>query len=173
MNTNFLSPQGQMSRPMSMGTGSAPTTPGANPQFQPRAMSMMGPPAGSQWASQGNIRLTAPSIMSGALGSQGYAPSIAPSERSNVGMPSRYRPVSIAPSGEAPVSTSTSGPFQVGADRHSLLSAAVRPPTQMKKQSAAASDDDDEGWEEMKKNREKKKSSWRFRKGDNQGLQEI
>lgn len=173
MNTNFLSPQGQMSRPMSMGTNSAPTTPGANPQFQPRAMSMMGPPAGSQWASQGNIRLTAPSIMSGALGGQGYTPSIAPSERSNVGMPSRYRPVSIAPSGEAPVSTSTSGPFQVGADRHSLLSAAVRPPTQVKKQSAAASDDDDEGWEEMKKNREKKKSSWRFRKSDNQGLQET
>lgn len=171
MNTNFLSPQGQMSRPMSMGSNSAPATPGANPPFQQRAMSMMGPSAGPQWAPPGNIRLTAPSIMSGALGGQGYTPSIAPSERSNVGMPSRYRPVSIAPSGEAPVSTSTSGPFQVGGDRHSLLSAAIRPPTQMKKQSAAASDDDDEGWEEMKKNREKKKSSWRFRKSDNQGLQ--
>ena len=171
INTSFLSPPGQTSRPMSMGSSSAPTTPGANPQFQQRAMSMMGPGGGSQWASRGNIKLTAPSVMSGALGNQGYTPSIAPSERSNVGMPSRYRPVSIAPSGEIP--TSIAEPFQMGGDRRNF-SVAVQPPI-MKKQSAAASDDDDddEGWEEMKKNREKKKSYWRFRKGDTQGLQET
>lgn len=169
MNTSFLSPPGQTSRPMSMGSSSAPATPGPNQQFQQRAMSMMGPSAGSQWASQGNIRLTAPSIMNGALGNQGYTPSIAPSERSNVGMPSRYRPVSIAPSGETPVSIPE--PFQMGGDRRSLFSVALQPPPPTKKPSATASDDDDdEGWEEMKKNREKKKSSWRFRNSDTQGL---
>lgn len=172
MNTSFLSPPGQTSRPMSMGSSSAPTTPGPSQPFQQRAMSMMGPSAGSQWASQGNVRLTAPSLMSGALGNQGYTPSIAPSERSNVGMPSRYRPVSIAPSGEIP--TSNPEPFRMGGDRRSLFSVALQPPPPTKKQSATASDDDDdEGWEEMKKNREKKKSYWRFRKGDTQGLQET
>lgn len=171
MNASFLSPPGQTSRPMSMGSNSAPTTPGPNQPFQQRTMSLMGPSAGSQWTPGGNIRLTAPSIMSGALGNQGYTPSIAPSERSNIGMPSRYRPVSIAPSGEMP--TSIPEPFQMGGDRRSLFSTAARPSPPTKKPSATASDDDDddEGWEEMKKSREKKKSYWRFRKGDTQGQQ--
>lgn len=168
---SFLSPPGQTSRPMSMGSNSAPTTPGPNQPFQQRAMSMMGPNAGSQWASRGNIRLTAPSVMSGALGNQGYTPSIAPSERSNVGMPSRYRPVSIAPGGEIPISTPEA--FQTGGDRRSLFSVAVQTPPTKKQGATASDDDDDEGWEEMKKNREKKKSYWRFRKGDTQGLQET
>lgn len=172
MNNSFLSPPGQTSRPMSMGSSSAPTTPGPNQPFQQRAMSMMGPSAGSPWASRGNIRLTAPSVMSGALGNQGYAPSIAPSERSNVGMPSRYRPVSIAPSGDVPPSIPE--PFPMGGDRRSLFSVSLQPPPPTKKQSATASDDDDdEGWEEMKKNRDKKKSYWRFKKGDTQGLHET
>lgn len=172
INTGFLSPPGQTSRPMSMGSSSAPTTPGPNQPFQQRAMSMLGPGAGSQWVSRGNIRLTAPSVMSGALGDQGYAPSIAPSERSNIGMPSRYRPVSIAPNGDMPPTIPE--PFQVGGDRRSLFSVALQPPPPTKKQSVTPSDDDDdEGWEEMKKNREKKKSYWRFRKGDTQGLQET
>ena len=109
-------------------------------------------------------------MMSGALGGSGpgYTPSIAPSERSNVGMPSRYRPVSIAPSDEhAPrgasrTSTLTSGMLLSG-DRQSKLSlrpVAHTPP----KKSTGSDDDDEEGWEEMKKKREKKKSTWRLRK---------
>lgn len=126
--------------------------------------------------------------MSGALGGPGpgYAPSIAPSERSNVGMPSRYRPVSIAPSDEhvpraaSRSSTLTSvmllpgGPgrdskLSTSGDRESKLS--VRPVTQTPpKKSAASDDDDEEGWEEMKKKREKKKSTWRLKKkGDDHG----
>ncbi len=174
MNTNFLSPPGLMARPMSMGSNSAPAMPGVNQQFQQRAMSMMGPRGGSPWASGANIRLTAPSVMSGALGHQGYASSIAPSERSNIGMPSRYRPVSIAPGGEAPSGSFASGASQMGGDRHSLLPAAAQNPAPIKKQGATGSDeDDDEGWEEMKKNREKKKSSWRRKKSDNQAHQDT
>ena len=98
----FLSPGGpQLHRPTSLGSASAPTTPGGlPPHLQHRSMSMLD----SQIAQQRGNRISmAPGMMSGALGPpQGYTPSIAPSERSNVGMPSRYRPVSIAPIDEYP-----------------------------------------------------------------------
>ncbi|GAM83439.1 hypothetical protein ANO11243_014270 [Dothideomycetidae sp. 11243] len=73
---------------------------------QTRSMTMLQPP--SNWGSDMAQKRT--STMSGVARSQyagsvyglsaggpgpGYTPSIAPSERSNVGMPSRYRPVSI------------------------------------------------------------------------------
>ena len=182
MNSGMLAPPGQQQRPLSSGAPSAPNHAGPQ-QVQQRTMSMMGPSTAPTWQQQGNNRMsTAPSMMSGALGisGPGYAPSIAPSERSNVGMPTRYRPVSLAPSDErvpraaSRSSTLTSGMLLPGgsgrdsrlstsADRQSKLS--LRPVTQTPpKKSTGSDDDDEEGWEAMKKKREKKQSTWRLRK---------
>ena len=60
-----------------------------------RTMSMVQPPPSFQGLPHPG---TAPSIRIGS----GYTPSIAPSERSNVGLPGRYRPVSQAPTIEIP-----------------------------------------------------------------------
>jgi hypothetical protein len=66
-----------------------------------RAMTMNGPPAG--WNAAPAVRPGSAYMMSGGSGASimngggpgpGYTPSIAPSERSNIGLPGRYRPVS-------------------------------------------------------------------------------
>ena len=174
MNNNFLGPPGQSQRPMSMGSSIALNLP-VPPQINQRAMSMLDPGM-SQWGQQHTRNSTLSPSMSGALGGQGYAPSIAPSERSNVGMPSRYRPVSIAPETEGKklpsrTSTFTSGTLQGWTETQEGTS-AVRP-TKAKKPGGTGSDDDeDEGWEEMKKKREKKKSTWKLKKTTN-GFQDM
>ncbi|KAL8713627.1 MAG: hypothetical protein Q9225_006746 [Loekoesia sp. 1 TL-2023] len=171
MNNNFLSPQGQMIRPMSQ---SAPSSPSLVQQQQQRAMSMMSPNLSPQWPTRNTA---SPSMMNGALGPQGYAPSIAPSERSNIGQPSRYRPVSIAPIDEhsRPVSRSPNNLLGPGtADRKSTLtvsSGGKTSPVPPKK--VPSDDDDDEGWEEMKKKREQKASTWRMKKKDGNNLKEL
>ena len=176
-------------RPLSSGHNIAPGTPGGQ-QHAGRSMSMMGTGQPLHWPPhQGNNRQSgAPSMMSAAIAggpSAGYTPSIAPSERSNVGMPSRYRPVSVAPADErhsrshSRSSTFTSGTLQLPAygrdsrlsrsgDRRSNLS--LRPLSQPPpKKTSSDDDDDEEGWEEMKKKRESKKSLWRLtRKKDDQ-----
>lgn len=104
----------------------------------------------------------------GSIRGQGYAPSIAPSERSNVGLPGRYRPVSNMP---PPISTT---PDQT---RKSFMAGALSPlggsdtpragdkgPNKMASTKEEADDDDDEGWAAMKAKRDQKKSSWRIRK---------
>jgi len=185
MNTGTLAPPGQAQRPIS-----APGPPMGLPQAQQRAMSMMNPTSAPTWQPQGDNRMShAPSMMSGALNAPGpsYAPSMAPSERSNVGLPERYRPISIAPAHEhGPRASSgssifTSGTLLPGAsgrnsrmstsgDRQSKLS--LRPVIQMPPKKAASDDNDEEGWEEMKQKREQKKSTWRLKKHreDNSGL---
>ncbi|KAL8642711.1 MAG: hypothetical protein Q9228_000641 [Teloschistes exilis] len=168
MHNNLLAPQGQMSRPMSH---SAPSSP-ALTQQQQRAMSMMSPNVGPPWPPSKSV---APSMMSGALGPQGYSPSIAPSERSNIGQPSRYRPVSIAPIDEhsRPVSRSSNHLLRPGAgDRKSTLSTAGKTsPVPPKK--IPSDDDEEEGWEEMKKKREKKASTWRTKKNHGNELKDL
>ncbi|KAL9586798.1 MAG: hypothetical protein Q9212_000684 [Teloschistes hypoglaucus] len=168
MHSNLLSPQGQISRPMSH---SAPSSP-ALTQQQQRAMSMMSPNLGPRWPPSKSV---APSMMSGALGPQGYSPSIAPSERSNIGQPSRYRPVSIAPIDEhsRPVSRSSNNLLRPGAgDRKSTFSSAGKTsPVPPKK--VPSDDDDEEGWEEMKKKREKKASTWRTKKSHGNDLKDL
>ena len=161
---------------------SASGSPAITHEKQQRAMSMMGPASAAGWQSQNNRSSVVPSTMSGALqgAASGYATSIAPSERSNVGMPSRYRPVSIAPADEhtqriaSRTSTFTSGMPQPGISgqnsrlstpnnsqiRPSLKSVLQTPPGK----SAASDDDDEEGWEEMKKKRENKRTLWRMNK---------
>jgi len=94
-------------RPMSMASQAPPYLGGPH---QGRAMTMMNPPP--QWDFNGNPQRPtsampgtfAPSVH-GFNASGAYTPSIAPSERSNIGMPSRYRPV--ATNGDAPPPTSS------------------------------------------------------------------
>ena len=155
MINGMLSP-GQMPRPVSH---SAPSSPSAVPSTGPRSMSMLTPTAPPHWGRQS----TAPSMMSGALHSSpqpGYASSIAPSERSNIGMPSRYRPVAIPSIDEgsrpgSSMSMSTAG----------KLNSTPRP---VKKWSNEE-EDDEVGWEEMKKKRDAKKYNWRNKKGEKGG----
>lgn len=181
MTNGFLSAPGQTSRPTSMGSHSASTSQGLGQQGQQRAMSMMGSINGSLWPSKGNQRMT---MMSGSsMGNQGYAPSIAPSERSNIGMPSRYRPVSIAPADEAPRSSLRESGFisgQLHVDskdrRGSLMTTGIRPVQKSPsppRLSTVSDDDDDEGWEQMKHKREKKKSSWKSKKKDEPNIDFI
>ena len=171
MMNNFLAPPGQMLRPNSMGSHSAPSTPGQPPQLNPRAMSMLDPATG-QWNQQ---RFGSPGYAaSGHLqipGHQGYASSIAPSERSNVGMPPRYRPVSTSPmigGHNAPERSSTmmSGGLQDWSDKQGIQT-TVRAVNPKKANAAGSDDDDDEGWEQMRQKRDEKKSTWRTKKGTN------
>ncbi|KAL9029728.1 MAG: hypothetical protein Q9196_002067 [Gyalolechia fulgens] len=158
----FLSAQGQMVRPMSH---SAPSTPSMVQQQQQRAMSMMSHHLSPQWPARNTA---SPSMMSGALGPPGYTPSIAPSERSNVGQPSRYRPVSVAPIDEhsRPGSRSSNallGPgIGDGKSRLTVSFGGKTSPVPPKK--VPSDDDDDEGWEEMKKKRDQRASTWRMKK---------
>ncbi|KAL8903452.1 MAG: hypothetical protein Q9207_003910 [Kuettlingeria erythrocarpa] len=172
LGNGFLSPQGQLPRPMSH---SAPSSPSLGQQQQQRAMSMMSPNLSPQWPPHST---GAPSMMSGALGLQGYTPSIAPSERSNIGQPSRYRPVSIAPIDEhsRPVSRSPNNLLSLGAsDRKSTLtvSSGRKSTSPVPPRKVPSDDDDDKGWEEMKKKREQKTSTWRTKKKDGNKLQEL
>lgn len=181
MNAGMIAPQGNTQRPASTGPHSAPGTPGGAQEKQQRAMSMMSPTSAAGWEPQNHNRISVvPSMMSGALGGPdaGHAASIAPSERSNVGMPSRYRPISIAPADEhtqraaSRTTTFTSRMLQPGvsgqtsrmstpSDRQSTPS--LRPVSQIPPKKSTASDDDDEqGWEEMKKKREERRSMWRM-----------
>ncbi|KAE8378236.1 hypothetical protein BDV26DRAFT_281269 [Aspergillus bertholletiae] len=113
---------------------------------------------------------------------QGYAPSIAPSERSTVGLAPRYRPVSIL----QPESGPTTFPFiskswndenqksalSVPQDRSlhtgptiDQISSGDKPAiTNTPDHSADPDDDDDEGWAEMMKKREKKRNNWKMKK---------
>ena len=182
MMNSFLSPPDQTSRPTSMGSNSASGLAGLGQHGQQRAMSMMGSINGSLWPSKGNQRKT---MMSGSfMGNQGYAPSIAPSERSNIGMPSRYRPVSIAPADEAPRSSMRESSFISGPShldskdrRGSLITTSIRPiqksSSPPKLSTVSDDDDDDEGWEQMKQKREKKKNSWKSKKKDEPNIDFI
>ncbi|GAB1311200.1 hypothetical protein MFIFM68171_01410 [Madurella fahalii] len=120
-------------------------------ETQMRTMSMVQPSSAS-WIQPPKPGGYAPSIR--IQGGAGYAPSIAPSERSNIGLPGRYRPVSHVPAAQ---------PALPGHMRKSsTMSGAIQQPSISVTQSGSASDDDDEeGWEAMKAKREKKKSMWR------------
>lgn len=119
---------------------------------QTRTMSMVQPSSAS-WIQPPNAGYT-PSIRAQGMG---YAPSIAPSERSNIGLPGRYRPVSSAGMLDQGRTSSMSGALPT---MHSKLH------TETKVFPVAKEDDDDDeqGWEAMKAKREKKRSLWRSKK---------
>ncbi|KAK0628137.1 hypothetical protein B0T17DRAFT_487040 [Bombardia bombarda] len=117
-----------------------------------RTMSMVQPSSASWIQPLQNVGYGPSPHFQGA----GYAPSIAPSERSNVGLPGRYRPVSQAPPPQ-PV-----GPSHIR--KSSTMSGALQPSISVVKSGNASDDDDEQGWEAMKAKREKKKSMWRSKK---------
>ncbi|KAI1828700.1 hypothetical protein F4861DRAFT_535116 [Xylaria intraflava] len=134
-----------------MGSGLSLDVPQGPPQI--RTMSMVQPSSAS-WIQQAPPANYTPSIH---IQGGGYAPSIAPSERSNIGLPGRYRPVSsmgFDKSGR----TSTMGATAQHA--HSRLQAEPKVLSVNKDDE----DDDDEGWTAMKAKREQKKSLWRSKK---------
>ncbi|PYH43442.1 uncharacterized protein BP01DRAFT_301044 [Aspergillus saccharolyticus JOP 1030-1] len=166
-------------RPSSMpSAGTSIGGPSVRHQEEHRTLSMLDPNASS--------RLNAPALpyvsgvhRPGTPAGQNYAPSIAPSERSNVGLASRYRPVSmvqpdLGPSNIHPTPTSWNDendkpPAVVPAglpmstrplSSHNHISAHLKPSNGV----AADDDDDDEGWAEMMRKREDKKNNWKMKK---------
>ena len=173
------SPQNpNMLRPMSMGSN-AMASPQA--QQQQRAMSMLSPNMSQKWGQQPNRSTEAPSMMSGALGGPGYAPSITPSERSNIGQPSRYRPVSVTPNEKSSRSNTLSSQNALQGWNSGKSSGvqttlkALNGNAKGKQIAGKGSDDedDDAGWKELKASREKKKSSWRLKRKDDNGLGDL
>lgn len=142
---------GEPSRPSS----SHHLRPGSGQPTHQRAMTMMEPNA-APWMQPGGF---APSIHI-----QGYNPSIAPSERSNVGMPGRYRPVSHMP---PPIDNKSRLSTMSGAPPN--WETKTVPPTvrAVQKSGNVSEEDDEEGWEEMAKKREKKKSMWKSKRDTN------
>lgn len=98
----------------------------------------------------------------------GYTPSIAPSERSNVGLPGRYRPVSsvptasVTPDNNRASFASAGGPSPLGGAK--TLRIVETSPGKKPVARDEADDDDEEGWAAMKAKRDQKKSTWRLRK---------
>ncbi|KAI1356727.1 hypothetical protein F5Y01DRAFT_2644 [Xylaria sp. FL0043] len=134
-----------------MASGLSLDVPQAGPQM--RTMSMVQPSSAS-WVQHAPQPSYVPSIH---VQGGGYAPSIAPSERSNIGLPGRYRPVSSI------------GFEQSG--RTSTMGATIpHIPSNLQTQPKTLpiakddDDDDDEGWAAMKAKREQKKSLWRSKK---------
>lgn len=102
----------------------------------------------------------------------GYTPSIAPSERSNVGLPGRYRPVSQMPPGpgtpdhtrKSSMMGSTLSPYSDSQTLKPDDRASTKKSEASKSAGEDPDDDDEEGWAAMKAKRDKKKSSWKTRK---------
>ncbi|PTD11863.1 hypothetical protein FCULG_00003857 [Fusarium culmorum] len=159
-------PYGGMSATQSMNDLSSRHSMMLEPTLEPprrmdagmRTMSMVQPSSGSSFL---------PPI-GGYAGSihgmpMGYTPSIAPSERSNIGLPGRYRPVSQMPAAAVPE------PHR----RTSTMSGALGHWDEPKTKSTinivttgdGSDDDDEEGWEAMKAKRDKKRSMWKSKKG--------
>lgn len=132
-----------------------------------RTMSMVQPSSAS-WI-QPPMPGYAPSIR---VQGEGYAPSIAPSERSNIGLPGRYRPVSHVPTAETTrrASTMTGALTAWDEPQKSSLTPSPAPTAKSGNQS---DDDDEEGWAAMKEKREKNKSLWKSKKGFGQELSAL
>ncbi|KAL1968475.1 hypothetical protein VTN77DRAFT_1685 [Rasamsonia byssochlamydoides] len=190
-NNNFLSATNM--RPMSMASASSFNLPSVAPQVDQRTLSMLDPNM-SRWNANrplsmfpdGGPRPGTPHA------TPGYTPSIAPSERSNVGLASRYRPVSTVGqdhNNQMPRSSTftsstlkpwndenqwpqsvTASPAQTSDRKSMSLATMTARPVQGQGSTpsrtdagAVSDDDDDEGWAEMMKKREKKKSNWKLK----------
>lgn len=164
-------------RPVSMPNAAAA---GAQPNFDQRTLGMLDP---------NNIAMRRGSPMPAMSGypfpnNPGYASSIAPSERSNAGLASRYRPVSVMNMENERPGTSphlkpwndenhlSPRPHSGLAKSTTMATVTVRPVSQAGQspagrpaQAGSGDEDDDEGWAEMMKKRDKKKSSWKMKRG--------
>lgn len=192
----FWTPQGhEQNRESMMSTPSMTNEYQNSHQRSPSAMSLMPPMGMDRPASfMGGYNPNNLSASSTVAGIGGYAPSIAPSERSNVGQPSRYRPVtnnaggsqarnsrtntmSGAVGNELNVTKSRSrsphkldlptGPGQ-GFGAVNPNSSTIRAVNKPKKGSGGGGGSDDEednaAWAEMRKRREERRNRWMARK---------
>ncbi|OGM42840.1 hypothetical protein ABOM_009428 [Aspergillus bombycis] len=168
-------------RPSSMpSAGGVNNAPAAYRNDQ-RTLSMLDPNVSSRLNSPAtpyNVAGNRPRTPAG----QGYAPSIAPSERSNVGLAPRYRPVSILQPEPGPAAFPFMSKSWNDENQKSTLSVPsdrsvqTRPTidqissgdkstiTGTTGHGADPDDDDDEGWAEMMKKREKKRNNWKMKK---------
>ena len=148
---------GQPMPPQMMGPpGQAPSFMGPPPDASHR-QSMMPPPLG-----QRSMSTLSPSMANWNAPQNNYAHSIAPSERSNVGLASRYRPVSIAQDPEpgaarraSTFTSTTSRPWSQLDPQTQRLSSYVNSkpnmnPVGRKSPLAVEEEDDEQGWAEMK-----------------------
>jgi hypothetical protein len=199
MNNANLTPQMPPAnmRPMSMPATAVLNNPPPPRQVDQRTLSMLDPSMSSRW---NNMRPMSSNGLNVPHG-QGYAPSIAPSERSNVGLAPRYRPVSTIQPDQKPgnrASTFTSSTLKPWTDENripplseltprsntakptSTATVTVRPisnagvtPSPSRNVTAPDDEDDEEGWAEMMKQREKKKSGWKLKRGTTTNLSEL
>ena len=166
---NFLGPD-PLARPMStVSSVGAHSRGGSNAPRGPSPGRASGMPAAS---SQSVYGIQGPGA--------GYTPSIAPSERSTVGQPSRYRPVTPGAnqnrdSRRSSVSQQTvQGPTLRGQRSQSRLRnesgqdtpkpsilKTVDKPKQVSQMSQDDDEDDDEGWAEMQRQRQARQSRWK------------
>ncbi|KAJ5200196.1 hypothetical protein N7491_009004 [Penicillium cf. griseofulvum] len=189
----MMMPGGAMAMPP-MGPPSIAGPMGGNPNLRPMSMPLNGPPSVPPHLDQRTMSMLDPNISTRRTGSPmpnlsgtpfrpntGYAASIAPSERSTVGMAPRYRPVSVMPESNYAVASSNK-PF--GNENHNpsmpmpqshipkshLATVTVRPVSRPGTGLGGAKpgsddEDDEEAWADMVKKREKKKSSWKMKRG--------
>lgn len=151
----MLMPPSHAQRPHSM---PMPPSPGAPGQ---RSMSTLNPGM-ANWNQRPNSYFPT----TNGNGGPSYAPSLAPSERSHIGLAPRYRPVST-----------------IGVDKYedwkrssTFTAGTIRPVLSGKGPAestvAVDEDDDDEGWKEMKAKRDHKKSKWKLKKAQT-GLSDL
>jgi hypothetical protein len=154
-NDSFLGPPGppgQTPRPISMASNAFTNSMGV-PQVDQRTLSLLDPSMSSKWNNlrpssfiptlQGSGSINKP----GATGELGYAHSIAPSERSNVGTASRYRPVSTIQldvnntlsARSSTFTASTLRPWTEEPRKLSLSSLSVSSPSRISKDTSVAS----------------------------------
>lgn len=176
--------------------GGMPMMPGT-PGMSPMPQNYMPPPASIMSGRPPTIQMNSAPTMAGrtmstltpsmanwnAHGQNGnYAASIAPSERSTVGLSARYRPVSTAMDMEQATTRRASTFTSASLRPWSQMDLSLKQPTQQGRKSvspmgrksvlAVDDDDDEEGWAELKAKRDKKQRSWQQRKGQN-ALQEL
>ena len=169
----LLAPPGPIARPLSM-----PMPDLGSPRLGQRTMSSLSPgmaPWNRPPSFAPSMQLPTPGV------GPGYTPSIAPSERSNVGLASRYRPVSIAPADGIHPAAKRSSTFTSGTAQPSWMNSVVsrKSPSALSTirsiggksnvKDAPDDEDDDQGWMEMKKKRDKKKSTWKMKRAQTQG----
>ena len=158
MQPGMMPPQGMqpgMMMPQGMPAQNRTSTMGSGMGFN-------GFPSGPRSVVGGSQRHTVMAV-GGATGA-GYAPSIAPSERSNVGMPDRYRPVSSLPA----MNGADTGSLRMGG-----LNSMKTPVVHVQIAEAEKEEDEEVAWEEMRKQKEKKKSIWRMKKEKKVELDDI
>ena len=198
--------------PMSGNRASMISNPGPAPSIhnqtpmtpkQGRAMTMLNPPP--NWRISPNFQRPnsampatyAPSGLNISGPGAGYTPSIAPSERSNIGQPSRYRPVQTGAdaNGRSMSMTSSSATLQAWQNHEPpppVPPMPSRPLSQHQSKSTIrmldkpkgaprvtrkavpADEDEDEGWADMRKKRdEKKKFKFGRRKTESAALGDL